>query len=381
MSAKTPFTFGKIAINPEFTNRTEEIERLKNNISAGINTIIISPRRWGKSSLVKQVREATKDQNLSFCYIDLFNCRTEREFVNQFSNAVIDSTSGKWEEKAAQAKKFLGRLLPTINFSPDPHSDFKMALNYEEQSESLSDILQLPESIQSKKKGTLVVCIDEFQNIAQLGDSVSLQKKMRSVWQQHENVIYILCGSKRHIMIELFTTTSHPFYKFGDILFLQKISSKHWISFITQRFNDAGKTIAPDLARLIAELVENHPYYVQQLAQISWLRTRENCSESIIHESHNSLIDQLSFLFEHQFEQLSGIQTKLLEAIINQEKSLSSQQSLKKYDLKTAGHISRAKDGLVKKDIIDETGGDIQFIDPVFKVWLKRLFLVNQKNM
>jgi len=182
-------------------------------------------------------------------------------------------------------------------------------------------------------------------------------------------------------MIELFTTTSHPFYKFGDILFLQKISSKHWISFITQRFNDAGKTIAPDLARLIAELVENHPYYVQQLAQISWLRTRENCSESIIHESHNSLIDQLSFLFEHQFEQLSGIQTKLLEAIINQEKSLSSQQSLKKYDLKTAGHISRAKDGLVKKDIIDETGGDIQFIDPVFKVWLKRLFLVNQKNM
>lgn len=95
---------------------------------------------------------------------------------------------------------------------------------------------------------------------------LAFQKKLRSHWQNHSRVTYCLYGSRRGLMTELFTHSSMPFYKFGDLMFLEKIEEKQWVRFFIKRFKDTGKKINAADAALIAQKVENHPFYAQQLA-------------------------------------------------------------------------------------------------------------------
>ena len=105
---EAPFIFGKLAEGKHFINRDEDLENLKLNLKSGINTILISPRRWGKSSLVKKASEQLKSENpeLHFCFIDLFNIRSEEAFYEDFATKLIRVTSTKWEEWIKNGKKF-----------------------------------------------------------------------------------------------------------------------------------------------------------------------------------------------------------------------------------------------------------------------------------
>lgn len=148
-----------------------------------------------------------------------------------------------------------------------------------------------------KRKELKSSCVDEFQNIAEFTDPDYFQKKLRSHWQHHQSVAYCLYGSKRHMMMEMFTNSSKPFYKFGNLIFLNKIKTPYLVEFFNSRFSDTGKSINEDAANLIVELVDNHDCYAQQLAQQSWLRTKDVCTVEIVRKSHNALVEQLSLLF------------------------------------------------------------------------------------
>ena len=376
MNHKTPFVFGRITSLPDFTNRTAEIEVLKANFKSLVNTIIISPRRWGKSSLVTRVTHelSVEETDLRICTIDLFNVRTEEEFYHIMAREVLRATSSKWEEAVKNAGTFLSRLLPQITFSPDAQSEISFGIGWEELQKNIDDILDLPQKIAIEKNLRILICLDEFQNIAEFGNSVSLQKKLRSHWQRHSQVAYCLYGSKRHMMIDVFTNSSMPFYKFGHLLFLQKIESTHWISFIMERFNDTGKTIDQHLAFKVASLAENHPYYVQQLAQQTWLRTNKTCTLNNIAEAHENLVDQLSLLFTGTTESLTNPQLGLLKALISGEQQLSSQATLKKYGMGTSGNVNRIKKSLIEKDILDSQEGNLVFQDPIYSHWIKHRY-------
>ena len=155
----------------------------------------------------------------------------------------------------------------------------------------------MAEKIAQQKGLKIVVCIDEFQNIAEFTDPDYFQKRLRSHWQQHQHVAYCLYGSKRHMMLEVFTDTSKPFYKFGNLMFLNKIETSYLVDFFSSRFAATGKSITDEASNLIVKLVDNHPYYAQQLAQQSWLRTKDVCTADIVRESHAALVEQLSLLF------------------------------------------------------------------------------------
>src|SRR5688572_2136074 len=273
-----PFRYGTLAEGVEFTNRTEESKRLVNNFRNGVNTILISPRRWGKSSLVNHAAQHVVSGKIRFCFIDLFNIRTEAEFYEVLSREVIKSANPRWKQWLKEAGKFFKQLVPVFNISPDPGKDLTISLNWEEVKRQPSDILNLAEAICKSRKMKMIVCMDEFQNISFYDDPLAFQKTLRSHWQRHNHVSYCLFGSKRHMLMEFFTQASMPFYKFGDIIFLEKISEKYWIPFIQQRFHDTGKQITSDIARAIAISMENHPYFVQQLSQQAWFLTQKNCT-------------------------------------------------------------------------------------------------------
>ena len=111
--------------------------------------------------------------------------------------------------------------------------------------------------------------------------------------------------------------------------------------------------------------------YVQQLAQQSWLRTNEKCSSEIIHDAHESIIDQLSLLFQSKTEELTNNQINFLKAMLENVKQLSSKETLNKYNLGTSANVNRTKNSLENKEIIDLSGNDITLLDPMYKSWLK----------
>lgn len=214
--------------------------------------------------------------------------------------------------------------------------------------------------------------LDEFQNLAAFDDPVAFQSKLRSHWQLHQNVTFCLYGSKRHMLMDVFTKPAMPFYNFGDILFLQKIKTEDWIPFLTSKFEETGKILSPEEAKLIAETARCHPYYVQQLAQQTWLRTHLTCSEDIVLTAWNSLQDQLSLLFQNLTDSLSPTQLNYLKAVSDKQTQMTSKTVIDTYRLGTPGNVKKIKEALENREIIDLSGKTISFLDPLYEAWLKR---------
>lgn len=377
---ETPFIYGRLAKTNNFTNRVKEQILLANNFVGLINTIIISPRRWGKTSLVRTVSEGvrTKYKDIIVIHVDIFNCKTEEQFLRNYANAVLHATHTSWNDFITAAKKYLGRFVPNITFSDVAQTyELSFGVDFKENKLSLDEILDLPQTIAAEKKKKIVVCIDEFQNIHNYTDTLTVQQTLRAHWQLHDRVCYCLYGSKRHLLMNIFSDSNMPFYKFGDILFLQKISREDWIKFISGRFSQTGKTISEELSGQIADAVQNHPYYVQQYSQQVWLRTEKICNEAILQESLEAIICQMSLLFTNILDALTARQAAFLRTIINGEQNFSSKEVLKKYDLGTSANIKNLKKSLLEKDIIDILPKKkIVLQDPVFELWLKREVLL-----
>ena len=370
---KTPFVFGKSADSINFTNREEEVTHLKMNLTSLINTTIISPRRWGKTSLVENVAGLIRAESkkTKVCMLDIFNVRSEPEFYEYFAKEVLKGTSDRWEEMADNAKMFLSHLLPKIAFSPDAHAEISFGIKWETIKKNPEEILNLPETIAKSKKINVIVCIDEFQAIGNFPESMAFQRKLRSHWQHHHDVGYCLYGSKKSMLLDIFSNASMPFYRFGDIMFLQKISNEKWGEFIKRRFEDTDKKITLEQAEYLAQLVDNHSYYVQQLAQQAWLRTKTSCSKSIIDESLQSIKNQLSLLFVNMVETMTSTHINFLKAVLDGETAFTSQSILNKYRLGSSANIGRIKSALISREIIDISNKEVDILDPIFKLWLK----------
>ena len=370
---ETPFIFGKIATEKNFTDRETETANLVQSFTSLINTIIISPRRWGKSSLVNKAAKLAmeQDRKLRICHVDLFNVRNEVHFYSLLAQKVIAATSTKWEEAVESAKSFFSHLVPKISIGSDPTNEVSIDFDWESIKQNPDEVLDLAEKIAKKKGVKIVICVDEFQNISGFTDPDYFQKKLRSHWQQHQNVAYCLYGSKRHMMMEVFTNSSKPFYKFGNLMFLEKIDTPCLVEFFNTRFSETGKTITEDAANLIVKLVDNHPYYAQQLAQLSWLRTKDVCDVEIVREAHAALVEELSLLFVTITETLTTQQLNYLNALIAGEKAISSTDVMHRYQISSTTSIARSKAALIKNDILDSKAGEISFQDPIYAYWLK----------
>lgn len=370
---EAPFVFGKIATDKNFTDREEETRHLVGNFLSLINTTIISPRRWGKSSLVNKASEEAikKDKNIRVCHLDLFNVRDEEQFYQMLSQELIMATSSKWEEAVNDVKKFFVRLVPKIILGDDPNASLTLSFDWNELKNNPDEVLDLAENIAKTKKIKLVVCIDEFQNISNFENPTYFQKKLRAHWQHHQHVAYCLYGSKRHMMMDIFANSQMPFYKFGDLMFLDKISTADFKKFIKERFRATGRSIDDDACEKIISLADNHPYYVQQLSQLSWLRAADgHCTIETVLRSHETLVSQLSLLFVNLTESLTNQQLAFLNALVHGETALSSSEVMNKYGISSPVSVARCKKSLAEKDIIDVNAGRISFQDPIYAYWL-----------
>ena len=375
---KIPFKYGRVVKGENFTNRRKELELISSNFVNLISSIIISPRRWGKSSLVRRAAAVAmrKDKSVKVCFVDLYKVRTEEDFYQTLTNEIMKATSSKVSEISKNVKSLFKQIAPKASFNPTQDAEFSLGLNWEDLKENPQEILDLPETIAKNQKIKLIVCIDEFQILGFIKNSTAFQKNLRAHWQEHDHVAYCLYGSKRHMMMEVFTNQSMPFYQFGSLLLLDKISKPDWIKYITKQFKKTKKKITTEEAGLIADSMENHPYYVQQLAHLSWLNTSKVCTAEIIDAAFDQMLMQLSLLFQNLTDSLSNKQLNLLKAIVSGAKEISGMRQLSAFNLGTSATVIRSKTALIEKEILDNFSGSIQFVDPAYKAWLTKHYFI-----
>lgn len=373
----SPFIYGTTVSDAAFINRKDEINRLSANIRNGINTTIISPRRWGKSSLVEKTITsiAKSDRVIRIAMIDLFTTSSSEQFLEKFAREIIKASSKKWQEWVKSAGSFFKMIIPRIHVGADPQQDFSLSFDWTELKKHEDEIINLAETVAVKKNIKMLVCLDEFQNIANFKDFESLEKKLRAIWQKQKRTTYCLYGSKRHMMSDIFNNPSKPFYRFGDIMFLDKIAEEQWIEYITNRFRDTGKTISDEKASSIAKLMQNHPWYVQQLSQYTWRRTSDIADSETVRAALTELINTNTPFYQSQAESLSATQLNLLKAIANSEEKLTSTKVMSRYKLGTPRNVSKNRDILINNDIVQRKGSGFEFIDPAFELWFRQYFL------
>lgn len=367
------FTYGKPAKGDGFTDREKETARLVSNFKYGINTFIVSPRRWGKTSLVLKAMEEASSSKLLMVFVDIFSCKNEEQFCEKLSSAILSQTSGKVDEFMQNAKNFLSKITVEIGLSPDQFNPLGLKLGLTDKEMNLDNILSLPQKIAESKKVNIVVCIDEFQQIGEFNDSLTFQKKLRTVWQHQENVTYCLFGSKKHMMETLFDSPSKPFYKFGDLLYLDCIPVSYWVKYIQKKFQQEGKDISKELCEQICESVKLNSSYIQQLSWYLFLETQETATSDNLKTALEELLAQNTSLFESRLEPLSAYQVNFLHAISDGIcKGLSSSAVISKYKLGSSANVAAMTKTLLAKDYIQEDSNGIYLTDPVMAIWLSR---------
>ena len=294
------FVYGMAVSGDNFTDRVKETKRIVSNFENGMNTILISPRRMGKTSLINKVCESIRKPCLMTVRMDIYDCRSEYDFYNTFCSEILRQTSSRMEHALESVKEFLGRLVPKISVNPDMMTDYSLSLGLTPKNVSPEDVLGLPEKIAVKRGYHIVVCIDEFQQIGEFPDTLSVQKRMRSIWQHFKNVSFCFYGSKKHMMENIFQNKRMPFYQFGDLVLLDRISTEDWVEYIVSRFKEGGKSISFAHAETICNLVENYSSYVQQLAWNVFVNTEKEVDTTSINNGLDDLMAQCSSFFIQQ---------------------------------------------------------------------------------
>lgn len=366
-----PFVYGTSVSGDNFTDRVEETSRIKKNFRAGINTILISPRRIGKTSLVKKVISEMDGLEPVIVFMDVYDCRSPHDFYLRYSQSILKALSSTAERLMENAKEFLGRLAPRISVSPDLASEYSLSIGVNPKDIDPEEVLNLPERIAEKKGLHIVVCIDEFQQIGEFADSLTFQKRIRGIWQHQQRTSYCLFGSKKHMMEKIFHSKRMPFYMFGDTIYLGTIPEPDWISYICSRFDKEGIIISKEHAEEICRKVECYSSYVQQFAWNVMVNAGSMVTDADIKNGMEYLVSQNEPLYISKIENLSSYQLNFLRAICAGVNSgFTSESILKRWNLGSKSNVSRIRASLIEKEIVEKRAGKIYISDPVLRCWL-----------
>ena len=376
---RNPFFFGEVVTGENFTDRVKEIERLTADLRGGHNIFLISPRRYGKTSLIINVLEHLKKENLLTFYIDLYKVASLRELLEAYAKGVADSCTTRVERFSEFIKDIFPRLRPKMIIGSDgaPSIEVDIQLKDRELFDSLEEVFDIPEKIAKKQKRNFVVVFDEFQEILSL-DGERIEKMMRACFQHHHNVAYLFAGSKRHLIHNMVSDPNRAFYKLGDIMNLQKINPADMGAFLKKHFFKGHIEIADSIIDYILQISDNVPYNVQYLCHHLWnwcLEAKRVEKQDVIKVIDNIIAEQF-VNYIALWDGLSLRQRLFLKAISkSQGKPIFSKDFISENELGTSGSVQKSITLLKKKNIIDVDGKKIVFNDIFFKKWIKKKML------
>jgi len=358
-----PFRFGNVVTGEYFTNRIKEIKEIVSEINAGQHIVLMSPRRYGKTSLVNETMKASGVKGFK---INMELIADEIDLANYYIKNALSLS--KFEKIKHYLKNL--KIQPYIQLQPTTN-EVSVSFNAETRNIStlLSDSLQLPEIIAKNIKKKIVIVFDEFQEIRRI--SPLLERKMRGIFQYHQNITYIFIGSQESMIREIFQNKKNPFYKFGRHISLRKIPEAEFSDFVIERFS-SQKTDAREIVQDILKFTDCHPYYTQQLChEIYILSTGKTLTKEVI----NNAIDQITM--EHHadysrwWSSLTNTERKVIIGITLGDYNPTSQEFIRKYGIKSASTSGSVVSKLIALGTLVKTNGEkIKIEDPFWKEWI-----------
>lgn len=262
-----PFRYGKVVTTPYFTGREKEIKEISETLKSGNNVLLLGPRRYGKTSLVREIFKKINSKNSIF--LDFYSITSQKDFINRYAESVFKTQKIPIKKLLNKISGLMKNITPTLSF--DSSGNPTWSLNYSENvvlEESLLDVLDLPQKIIDKNE-RFYVAFDEFQEIHKLNGE-GFEKQLRASIQYHENVSYIFLGSKTHLLLDMFSSKARALYKSSKLINLQKIDAEKMQEFVISRFQTSNFHITDSMAEQIITITQNVPYYVQYLAAQVW---------------------------------------------------------------------------------------------------------------
>jgi hypothetical protein len=357
----------------------EELDRLVADLGAGQKVFLISPRRYGKSSLIRRALAAVERRGGLTVEVTVASYSSYLAFLEGYTRALAEAQT-PWERARDWVREALGAAAPEVRFEPDAAGG-RLAVAFpgerspREVERLAADVFALPGRLAAARKRPLVVALDEFQAIAAF-DGGSVEHALRAAIQHQRAVGYVFAGSEPTLM-ERMLGPKRPFYKAGPVMRLEKIPPEEFAAFIEARFAKSGLRAEAGLGASIVELAGNLPYDVQRLAHETWddahAAGRGKVGQDDLHKTLRRLLAQQETVFEELWQRLTLTQRAALRAIVLAEgRALLSAEVRTRFRLGGTSTVQAALSALVREDIAARERERYVVNDSLLREWIAR---------
>jgi hypothetical protein len=375
-----PFVYGEVVPLSAFVDREEELNRLTGDLLAGQKVFLISPRRYGKSSLVRQALRAASRGGALVVDLTVSSYSSYVAFLEGYARA-LSSVERQPGRAASWLREVLASVRPEVRIEtsdtgrPEVSLSFPSARNERDVSRLAQEVFALPGRIADKRGRKLAIALDEFQAIGVFNGG-SVEHALRAAVQHQRQVGYVFSGSEPALM-ERMLGRSRPFYKAGPVMRLGRIPADRFASFLEARFKSTGIKPAQGLGLAIVELAGNLPYDVQRLAHELWDDARANSQRTAgledLHTTLRRLLGEHASLFEATWQRLTLAQRATFRAAVLQDgRELLSADTRARFRLSGASTVQAALAALVREDILARDGDRYVVVDSLLREWVAR---------
>jgi uncharacterized protein len=380
MGAANPFVYGEVVTAAAFADRDEERARLSRDLAEGQKVFLISPRRYGKSSLVRGVMKSLAAERIITVEVTVAASSSYVGFLEAYARALLSA-----ETPPAGLRRWAGELLtgvlPELRFDAQPTGQSRLSVTFptvrstRDTARLAAEVFALPGRIAAARKQRMAVALDEFQAITAF-DGGNVEHTLRAAVQEQRSVGYVFAGSEPSLM-ERMLTPRRPFYKAGPVVRLGKIDERLFAAFIDTKFARSGIKPQDGLGDAIVELGENVPYDVQRLAHETWddvrAAGRKSAGLEDLHLTLARLLDEQHTFFEEAWQRLTLSQRAVLRAIVLENgRELLSEGVRLRHRLSAASSVQSALAALVRQDVVMKDQSRYVVNDSLFREWIAR---------
>lgn len=354
-----------------FCDRDQETKKLISALQNGRNLTLISPRRMGKTGLIRHVFHHLESEKQARCYyVDLYKTDSLASLVEQLANVVLGSLDTTKIKIVKQVTTFFKSLRPLFSFdSLTGVPTFMVDVKPELAEHSLAEIFSYME-----QSGQLcVVAMDEFQSIADYGDR-NMEALLRSHIQQLNSVHFIFSGSQRHVLENMFASANRPFYQSTQIFNLYEIEESSYYEFAKKKLKSHRQQLTADVFGYLYHTLAGHTWYVQMLLNRLYETGEPAITRAVVNKVLMGIIDENEATFQTFMRLVTPAQAKLLRAIAKEGsvQQALSQSFISQYHLGASSTVRSAIHSLMEKELVLDCQGAYQVYDRFFALWLKR---------
>jgi len=375
-----PFVYGEVVPAASFVDRVDELDRLVRDLGSGQKVFLISPRRYGKSSLIRQALRANVRGGALTAEVTVSSYSSYLAFLEGYTRALLSMQTGL-EKARAWIRDAIGAARPELRLEADTTGTMGVSVKFpsvrsdKEISRLAADVFALPQRLHEMRKRRMVIALDEFQAIRGFNGG-SVEHALRAAVQHQRNVGYVFAGSEPSLM-ERMLGPKRPFYKAGPVMRLEKIPPDLFASFIESRFTRTGIKPEPGLGMAIVDLAGNMPYDVQRLAHESWDDARAGARRRMavedLHRTLRRLLAENDTMFEAVWQRLTLSQRATIRAVVLAEgREILSADLRERYRLGGASTVQASLQALMREDLIAREQDRYLVVDSLMREWIAR---------